>query len=159
MTEKSTEAGVHLRWMREALREAERAFHEGEVPVGAVVVLDNKIIGRGHNQTELLQDPTAHAEILAITAAANFLSSWRLEGASLYVTLEPCPMCAGAIVNSRIETLIFGAHDLKRGACGSLYNIVQDTRLNHRVQLISGILAEDSAALLQRFFRTLRVFR
>ncbi len=159
MVEKKSSAEAHERWMQEALREAERAFHEGEVPVGAVVVLDNKIIGRGHNQTELLQDPTAHAEILALTAAANYLSSWRLEGTSLYVTLEPCPMCAGAIVNSRIETLIFGAFDPKRGACGSLYNIVQDVRLNHRVQLVTGVLAEESAALLQRFFRTLRVFR
>ncbi len=159
MMQSRSDSDIHIRWMQEALREAERAFREGEVPVGAVVVFENKIIGRGHNQTELLQDPTAHAEVLAITAAANYLSSWRLEGASLYVTLEPCPMCAGAIVNSRIETLVFGAHDPKRGACGSLYNIVQDARLNHRVNLISGVLAEESAALLQGFFRTLRVFR
>jgi len=144
--------------MGKALEEAGKAYDEGEVPVGAVVVWENRIIGRGHNQTEALQDPTAHAEILAITAAASFLSSWRLEGVSLYVTLEPCPMCAGAIVNSRIPTLVFGAFDPKRGACGSLYNIVQDERLNHRVQLISGVLAEESSDLLRQFFKELRIF-
>ncbi|NOY79013.1 MAG: tRNA adenosine(34) deaminase TadA [Calditrichaeota bacterium] len=149
---------VHTYWMGKALEEAGKAYDEGEVPVGAVVVWENRIIGRGHNQTEALQDPTAHAEILAITAAASFLSSWRLEGVSLYVTLEPCPMCAGAIVNSRIPTLVFGAFDPKRGACGSLYNIVQDERLNHRVQLISGVLAEESSDLLRQFFKELRIF-
>jgi len=143
-------------WMRRALEEAGKAYDEGEVPVGAVAVWEDRVIGRGHNQTETLQDPTAHAEILAITAAANFLSSWRLEGVSLYVTLEPCSMCAGAIVNSRIKTLIFGAFDPKRGACGSLYNIVQDDRLNHRVQLVSGVLADESSELLRQFFRGLR---
>jgi len=142
--------------MRRALEEAGKAYDEGEVPVGAVAVWEDRVIGRGHNQTETLQDPTAHAEILAITAAANFLSSWRLEGVSLYVTLEPCSMCAGAIVNSRIKTLIFGAFDPKRGACGSLYNIVQDDRLNHRVQLVSGVLADESSELLRQFFRGLR---
>jgi len=149
---------IHKYWMRKALKEARKAYDEGEVPVGAVVVWENRVVGRGHNQTEALQDPTAHAEILAITAAANFLSSWRLEGVSLYVTLEPCPMCAGAIVNSRINTLVFGASDPKRGACGSLYNIVQDDRLNHRVQLISGVLAEESSDLLRQFFKELRIF-
>lgn len=138
------------------MEEAGKAYDEGEVPVGAVAVWEDRVIGRGHNQTETLQDPTAHAEILAITAAANFLSSWRLEGVSLYVTLEPCSMCAGAIVNSRIKTLIFGAFDPKRGACGSLYNIVQDDRLNHRVQLVSGVLADESSELLRQFFRGLR---
>lgn len=148
---------IHERWMHNALNEARKAYEEGEVPVGAVVVLENRVIGRGHNQTETLQDPTAHAEILAITAAANYLSSWRLEGTSLYVTLEPCPMCAGAIVNSRIKTLVFGAFDPKRGACGSLYNIVQDDRLNHRVQLFSGVLADESSELLRQFFRGVRL--
>ncbi|RKY86522.1 tRNA adenosine(34) deaminase TadA [candidate division KSB1 bacterium] len=146
----------HLRWMEEAFKEAEKAYAEGEVPIGAVVVLNNKIIGRGHNQVENLQDATAHAEMIAITAAANHLSSWRLEGASLYVTLEPCPMCAGAIVHSRIQQLIFGCFDPKGGACGSLYNVVQDSRLNHQVEIETGILADRCAAILKEFFTSLR---
>ncbi|GBD93729.1 tRNA-specific adenosine deaminase [bacterium BMS3Abin05] len=150
------EIGVHERRMRLALEEAKIAFEKGEVPVGAVVVWKNQIIGRGHNEIETLQDPTAHAEILAITAAANTLSSWRLEGASLYVTLEPCPMCAGAIIHSRIGKLFFGPADPKWGACGSLYNIVQDERLNHKVEVISGVLEKESSDLLKEFFKFLR---
>jgi len=144
------------RWMRIALAEAEKAFSADEVPVGAVVVREGEIVGRGHNQILGLQDPTAHAEIIAISAASNTIGSWRLEKCALYVTLEPCSMCAGAIVLARIPDLIFGAHDPKAGACGSLRNIVQDQRLNHRVRLETGVLADASADLLKRFFLNLR---
>jgi tRNA(adenine34) deaminase len=142
--------------MRIALAEAEKAFSADEVPVGAVVVREGEIVGRGHNQILGLQDPTAHAEIIAISAASNTIGSWRLEKCALYVTLEPCSMCAGAIVLARIPDLIFGAHDPKAGACGSLRNIVQDQRLNHRVRLETGVLADASADLLKRFFLNLR---
>jgi tRNA(adenine34) deaminase len=144
------------KWMRVALQEASLAFKKKEVPVGAVVVYQDKIIGRGHNQTETLNDPTAHAEILAIGAAANYLNSWRLSEAVLYVTLEPCAMCAGAIVLARMKKLVFGAFDPKAGACGSLYNLVQDGRLNHQVEVIPEVLKEDCSALLQAFFKELR---
>ena len=142
--------------MRVALQEATLALKKKEVPVGAVVVYQDKIIGRGHNQTETLNDPTAHAEILAIGAAANYLNSWRLSEAVLYVTLEPCAMCAGAIVLARMKKLVFGAFDPKAGACGSLYNLVQDKRLNHQVEVISEVFKEDCSALLQTFFKELR---
>ena len=128
----------------------------GEVPVGAVVTLDNRIIGKGYNQTESLQDPTAHAEMIAISAAANTIKSQRLEECSLYVTLEPCSMCAGGIVLSRIKYLIVGAMDPKAGACGSLRNIVHDQRLNHQVELVAGVLEKESAGLLKMFFQNLR---
>ena len=144
------------RWMRLALKEAERAYEEDEVPVGAVVVYEGRVIGRGHNRTEGLKDPTAHAEILAIGAAANYLDSWRLEGTTLYVTLEPCAMCAGAIVLARVDRLVFGAYDPKAGACGSLMNIVQDPRLNHRVEVRAGVLEEACGSLLKSFFQKLR---
>ena len=143
--------------MQQALAEAEVAYQEGEVPVGAVVVSEGRIIGRGHNQTEGLQDPTAHAEILAIGAAATHLKSWRLSGTSIYVTVEPCPMCAGALVLARIKRLICGARDPKAGACGSLFNIVQDRRLNHRVELTEGILADQASELLRSFFQQRRL--
>jgi len=146
----------HEGWMRWALKEAKKALSKGEVPVGAVVVYENRIIGRGYNQTEILQDPTAHAEMISISAAANSLKSWRLENCSIYVTLEPCAMCAGAIVLSRIKNLIFGAMDPKAGACGSLRNIMQDYRLNHQVEVISGVLVEESSELLKLFFQNLR---
>ena len=142
--------------MKQALREAEKALSQNEVPVGAVVVHEEQVIGRGYNQTELLNDPTAHAEMIAISAAANALQSWRLENCSLYVTLEPCSMCAGAIVLARINQLVFGAFDPKAGACGSLRNVVQDHRLNHRVEVVSGILDDVSSDLLKAFFRQLR---
>ena len=142
--------------MQAALREAEQAFAERETPVGAVVVHQGKIIGRGHNRVERLQDPTAHAEILAIGAAASAMDSWRLEDGVLYVTLEPCAMCAGAIVLSRLSKLVFGAFDPKSGACGSLMNIVRDARLNHQVELIGGILETECGALLKAFFRERR---
>jgi tRNA(adenine34) deaminase len=144
------------RWMRAALQEAAKAFRKKEVPVGAVVVYEDKIIGRGHNQTESLRDATAHAEILAIGAASNYLNSWRLSDAVLYVTLEPCPMCAGAMVLSRIKKLVFGAYDPKSGACGSLYNIIQDKRLNHQVEVVPEVLKEECSALLQTFFKERR---
>ena len=142
--------------MHAALREAERAFAERETPVGAVVVHQGKIIGRGTNQVERLQDPTAHAEILAIGAAASAMDSWRLEEAVLYVTLEPCAMCAGAIVLSRLSRLVFGAFDPKSGACGSLLNIVQDARLNHQVEVVGGVLEAECGSLLRAFFREIR---
>ena len=144
------------RWMECALREAELAYKRKEVPIGAVIVHNSRIIGRGYNQIETLQDPTAHAEMIAITAAANQLGSRRLEKCALYVTLEPCTMCAGAIVLSRIPRLVFGAPDPKAGACGTLYNIVQDSRLNHRVELASGVMEERCGAILKDFFTKVR---
>lgn len=142
--------------MTSALKEAEEAFKKNEVPVGAVIVRDGVVIARAHNQVEMLQDPTAHAEIIAIGAAANHLGSWRLKGCTLYVTLEPCPMCAGAIVLSRLDRVVFGAYDPKMGACSTLYNVVQDERLNHRVEVIAGVLDEDSKILLREFFEKKR---
>ncbi|UCH11686.1 MAG: nucleoside deaminase [Fidelibacterota bacterium] len=142
--------------MRQALAEAQRAFEAGEVPVGAVVGMKGKVIGRGHNQREGLNDPTAHAEILAITAAANHLNDWRLEGCTLYVTKEPCPMCAGAIVNSRLKGLVFGAWDEQAGCCGSLYQLCRDPRFNHQVEVMGGVLEEECRSLLQEFFRKQR---
>jgi tRNA(adenine34) deaminase len=147
---------LNEKWMQVALREARISLKKKEVPVGAAVVYQGKIIGRGHNQTESLNDPTAHAEILAIGAAANYLNSWRLSEADLYVTLEPCPMCAGAIVLSRIRKLVFGAYDPKSGACGSLYNLVQDKRFNHQVELVSEVLKDECSELLQAFFKERR---
>lgn len=147
----------HERWMRKALDLAIVAFDADEVPIGAVIVQgdplgDGRIIGEGYNQREMLQDPTAHAEMIAITQAAESLKSWRLADCTLYVTLEPCPMCAGAIVQSRIPRLIYGTPDAKAGACHSLYSITEDTRLNHRCSVLPGVLAADSKALLQQFF-------
>jgi tRNA(adenine34) deaminase len=139
-------------WMRAALAEARAALDAGEVPVGAVVVHEGRIIGRGHNQREILADPTAHAEMVAITAAAMAIGDWRLEDCSLYVTLEPCVMCAGAIMLARIPRLVFGTADAKSGACGSLFSLVTDGRLNHQVQVTSGVLGAECAKLLQDFF-------
>jgi tRNA(adenine34) deaminase len=147
---------THEHWMEFALKEAEQALGEDEVPVGAVIVWQDKIIGRGHNQIERLQDPTAHAEMIAITAAAVHLNSRRLENCTLYVTLEPCPMCAGAIVLARIPVLVFGAFDPKAGACSTLYNIVNDGKLNHRVEMVAGVLANRCSDVLKRFFAKLR---
>ena len=141
---------------RKRLPKAKLALAAGEVPVGAVVVLDGEIVGPGHNRREQLQDPTAHAEIMAIRVAAERLKRWRLTGASIYVTLEPCPMCAGAIVNSRLDTLVFGAYDAKAGAVVSLMNLVQDERLNHSLQVYDGICQEECAELLRNFFLELR---
>lgn len=143
-------------WMKFALMEAEKAFEKGEVPIGAVVVKDERIIGRGYNLKESLKDPTAHAEIIAITSAAQTLQDWRLDDSTLYVTLEPCPMCAGAILNARIKKLVFGAYDEKYGACGSLDNILDGRYLNHKVIVKGGVLKERSEDLLGRFFEFLR---
>lgn len=142
--------------MREALGEAQKAFEEDEVPVGAVVVLNGQIIARGRNQVERLKDPTAHAEMLAITSAANFLKTKWLNEASVYVTIEPCSMCAGALVLSRVKDLYFGAKDPKTGACGSVVNIVNNKKLNHRVKVKKGILGKECGALLTDFFRKKR---
>lgn len=140
------------RFMAAAIDEALAAVEHGDVPVGAVVVHNGRIIGRGHNERERLQDPTAHAEIVAITAAATYLESWRLDGCDLYVTLEPCCMCAGAIVLARMRRVLFGASDPKGGACHSLYHILEDERLNHRVPFESGILGRECGELLTEFF-------
>ena len=139
-----------------ALREAGRALQEDEVPVGAVIVYEDQVIARAGNQREALQDPTAHAEIIAITQAAAFLRSWRLLRTTLYVTLEPCAMCAGAIVLARIPTLVFGARDPKAGACGSVLNVTGSPRLNHRPTIREGVLADEASALLQTFFSARR---
>lgn len=144
------------RWMKAALREAERAFEMDEVPVGAVVVKESRIVGRGHNLVEKLCDPTAHAEMIAITAACETLKAKALDGCTLYVTLEPCPMCAGAIVWARLSRLVFGAFDEKAGSASTLYNIPQDDRLNHHVEIISGVEADQAAALLRAFFQQRR---
>ena len=142
--------------MKEALKEAEKAAAMGEVPIGAVVVKDGIIIGRGHNKTETAKDPTAHAEMEAIRAAYAALGGWRLLGCDMYVTAEPCSMCAGAIVWSRIENLYIGTMDPKAGACGSVFNIVQEDKLNHQVNVTTGILQEECSRLLKDFFRSLR---
>jgi len=147
-----TSTVTHDVFMREALKEATAAYEADEAPVGAVIVHENRVIARAHNQRELLSDPTAHAEMIAITQAAAEIGSWRLAGATIYVTLEPCAMCAGAMVLARLDRLVFGATDPKAGACGTLYNIVQDLRLNHRLEVVRGVLAEDCSRLLTDFF-------
>jgi tRNA(adenine34) deaminase len=143
-------------WMMAALAEARRAGEIGEVPIGAVVVREGSVVGRGHNRRETDGDPLAHAEILAIRQAAVVVGGWRLVGCTLYVTLEPCAMCAGALVNSRVERLVYGAPDPKAGYCGTLGNLVQDPRLNHRLEVTAGVLERESAALLRGFFASLR---
>ena len=146
----------HSAWMNEALRLAGKAYREGEIPVGAVIVQKNKIIGRGYNQRERLKDPTAHAEILAITAASGTLEDWRLTDCTLYVTKEPCPMCAGAIINSRMRLLVFGTYDEEKGCCGSLYQLCGDRRLNSKTAVKGGVEEEKCTAILQEFFQTKR---
>ena len=145
-----------LTYMQLAVQAARAALAIGEVPIGAVLVMDGQVLARAHNLRERDQDPTAHAEILAIREAAARLGSWRMNGATLYVTLEPCAMCAGAIILARISRLVFGPMDPKAGACGSLFTIPEDRRLNHRVEVTSGVCATDSQALLHDFFRRLR---
>jgi len=142
--------------MEHAFREAKLAFRESEVPIGAIVVIKNKIIGRGHNRTEALKDATAHAEMIAITSAAESYGDWRLDDSILYSTIEPCAMCAGAAVLSRIKTIVYGAPDPRFGACDSLFNIPTDTRLNHRIEIVSGVMAEESVELMQLFFKQVR---
>lgn len=145
------------RWMRAALEEADRAAEEGEVPVGCVLVgPDGQLLASAHNLREALEDPTAHAEIVAMREAARRLGSWRLDGATLYVTLEPCVMCAGAIVNARVQRVVWGCDDPKAGACHTLYNIGQDARLNHRFDTTKGVLEAECANRLKLFFAELR---
>jgi len=158
----------HKHYMKEAIKQAVLALEKGEVPVGAVVVWKNRIVARAHNQMETLRDPTAHAEMIALTQASETLSEMpeakpkskehrgSLEGATLYVTLEPCPMCAGALVMTKCESLVYGARDPKAGACHSLYRITEDDRLNHRVKVTGGVMAEDAKFLLAEFFKNLR---
>jgi tRNA(adenine34) deaminase len=143
-------------WMREALAEAEQALARGDVPVGAVAVRAGVIVGRGHNRREADADPTAHAEMIALQEAARTLGGWRLVGVTLYCTLEPCPMCAGAMVAARLPRLVYGADDPKAGAAGSVVELLRDPRLNHQVVVTRGVLAEEAQALLERFFAGLR---
>ncbi len=140
------------RFMQMAIAAAAIAEENGDVPIGAVIVCKNEIIGKAYNQREQLSDPTAHAEIIALTQAAAALGNWHLNGCTMYVTLEPCPMCAGALVLSRMDRLVYGCDDPKGGACGSLYNIVKDERLNHRLEVTAGVLAEECREQLQSFF-------
>jgi tRNA(adenine34) deaminase len=144
------------RWMDEALSEARLAGQEGEVPIGAVVVVGGEVVGRGRNARERLGDPTAHAEVLAVQDAARRLGRWRLSGATVYATLEPCPMCAGALVNARVERLVYSVEDPKAGAAGTLFDIARDPRLNHRLEVARGVRAAECAELLRSFFREKR---
>jgi tRNA(adenine34) deaminase len=146
----------HHIYMKQAISLAQQAEKIDEVPIGAVVVKEGQVIGRGYNRREIDKSPLGHAEIMAITEASKYLNAWRLEGCQLYVTLEPCPMCAGVIVQSRIERLIYGAEDPKSGYAGSLHNTLQDGRLNHQTEIISGVYKEECQLLLKDFFRKLR---
>lgn len=144
-------------FMRAALEEALKAFDENEVPIGAVIVHNNKIIARGHNQIEKLNDATAHAEMIAITSAANYLGRWRLNDCSIYVTVEPCIMCIGALINSRIAEIYFSTFDTKFGACGSVYNIPEENKFNHSPKVYSGLLSLESENLMRNFFSKIRI--
>ena len=146
----------HQQYMHKAFLLAEQAYEEKEIPVGALIVRNDRIIGKGYNQTERLKDATAHAEMLAISAACSTIESKYLEGCTLYVTLEPCPMCAGALVWSKIDRIVFGATDSKAGACGSIFNIAANKKLNHNIEIIQGIMEEDCEWLLKQFFREKR---
>lgn len=146
----------HGFYMREAIKEAAKALDDKEVPIGAVIVCKNRIIARAYNQRERLNDPTAHAEMIALTQAAAYLENWRLTDTIMYVTIEPCPMCAGALVNARVKRVVYGARDPKAGACGTLYNIIDDKRLNHRVEVISGVMEKDCQLLMKEFFSAKR---
>ena len=146
----------HITYMQAAIEEAKKAQNLGEVPIGAVIVKDGEIIARGYNLRETSQLSNAHAEMIAIAKANEMVGSWRLEDCTLYVTLEPCPMCAGAIVQSRIPTVVFGAHDPKGGCCGTIYNLLDESKFNHRCELVSGVLEEECGQLLSDFFRNLR---
>ncbi len=146
----------HEKWMRAALSEAEAAAGEGEVPVGCVVVHESRIVGRGHNRTEALKDPTAHAEIVALGAAATALQNWRMTGATVYITVEPCLMCTGALVLARPDLVVFGARDSKFGCLGSQYDIARDNRFNHELKVVEGVLANEAGEMLRGFFRARR---
>jgi tRNA(adenine34) deaminase len=152
----SDPADSHEAFMRTALAEAEAALAEDEVPVGAVIVHEGAVIARAHNQRERLHDPTAHAEMIAITQAAESRRSWRLDDCTLYVTLEPCPMCAGAILQARVPIVVYGAADPKAGAVHTLYHLLDDRRLNHHCLVVPGVLADSCAEILSRFFRRQR---
>ena len=143
-------------WMRLALREAEKAAAIGDAPIGAVAVYEGRVIGQGYNRKEYDRDPTAHAEIFALREAARAVGGWRLIGVTLYCTLEPCPMCAGAMVQARLPRLVYAADDPKAGAAGSILDLLSNERLNHRVEVVRGVLAEEAAAMLQKFFQGLR---
>jgi tRNA(adenine34) deaminase len=147
----------HEKFMREAIAEAALAFQKGDVPVGAVAVREDQIIGRGHNRKEELKDPTAHAEMIALQEAARTLGGWRLIGVTLYCTMEPCPMCAGAMVQARLPRLVYAVDDPKAGAVGSVMDLLRNERLNHQVEVIAGVLAEEAEELTQSFFRRLRI--
>ncbi|MHC4404315.1 MAG: tRNA adenosine(34) deaminase TadA [Planctomycetota bacterium] len=147
---------MHEQYMRLALEEAEAAFAEDEVPVGAVIVREDRLLASAHNQREQLHDPTAHAEMIAITQAAEAIQSWRLDGTTLYVTLEPCLMCSGAILQARIPTVVYGAADPKAGAVHTLYRLLDDPRLNHHALVVAGVLAEPCGQILTRFFQKQR---
>jgi len=155
-TSTSTLPVTHDHYMRQALAEAEQALVENEVPVGAVIVHGERVIAAAHNQREMLHDPTAHAEMIAITQAANHVGDWRLEGCTLYVTLEPCVMCCGAILQARLPTVVYGATDPKAGAASTLFHLLSDERLNHRCKVIPGILAAPCGEILTRFFQQQR---
>ena len=144
------------KWMSVALQQADLAFSLGEVPVGCVIVKENQLLGKGYNQVEMLKDATAHAEILAIGAASSKLENWRLDGATLYVTLEPCPMCAGAILNSRIARVVFGSPDSRCGACGTKSDVLSNNALGRQVEVFGGVLKEECLGLIQLFFRSMR---
>jgi len=146
----------HLNFMAAAIAEARRAEADGEVPVGAVAVADGQIVGAGHNRPIGLSDPTAHAEVLAIRAAASTLKTYRLEAVSIYVTLEPCVMCVGAMLNARVARVVYGARDAKAGALGSVYDIGRDGRLNHRFEVVGGVMESESAEMMREFFRDRR---
>lgn len=148
-----------LTYMRECLALAHAAAARGDVPVGALVLLDGRVIGVGHNRREIDEDPTGHAEIVALRQACRATGRWRVDGATLYVTLEPCPMCAGALVNARVARLVYGAADAKAGAVRSLYELCDDPRLNHRMEVVGGVLAEPCGAVLSTFFRRAREAR
>ena len=149
-------ANVHRKFMFEAFKLAEKAYDEKEVPVGAIIVYENRIIGKGYNQVERLKDPTAHAEMIAISAACSTLENKYLKGCTLYVTLEPCPMCTGAMVWSKLDKVVFGAMDERAGSCGTRYNLAADTQLNHQLEVIQGVMESDSAYLLRQFFEERR---
>ena len=146
----------HEYWMKQALIQADKAFKSKEIPVGAIIIKDDKVIGRGYNQKEQLNDPTAHAEIIAITAAANTLEDWRLNGCTLYVTKEPCSMCAGAIINARLDLIVFGCYDEEEGCCGSLYQLCGDPRFKTKVSVKGGLMEKQSLSLLKDFFKSRR---
>ena len=147
----------HEKWMKYAFKEAEKAFQQNEIPIGSVVVCNDQVIGKGYNQCELLNDPTAHAEIIAISSASNNLRDWRLDDCTLYVTKEPCPMCAGALINSRMKMVVFGMYDEKEGCCGSRYQLCRDPRFRHQLSVKGGVMEEACKLIVQDFFKTKRI--